>query len=50
MTLLDIIRYATASALLALGIGAVHAAPTVSAPAGSGGAGIESAIAEVLTS
>jgi hypothetical protein len=46
MTLLDIIRYATASALLALGVGAAHAAPTVSAPAASGGAGIESAIAE----
>ena len=46
MTLLEILRCATATALLALGVGAAHAAPTAPAPAVSGGTGIESAIAE----
>jgi hypothetical protein len=46
MTLLEILRCATATALLALGVGAAHAAPMAPAPAVSGGTGIESAIAE----
>ncbi len=46
MRRLAILRYATATVLLALGVGAAHAAPTAPAPAVSGGTTVESAIAE----
>jgi hypothetical protein len=49
MTPRDIIRYATASALLTFGVSAVHAAPTVPAPAVSGSTAVDSAIAEAST-
>lgn len=45
MTPFAILRYGTATVLLALGVGAAHAAPTALAPAVAGGAGIEPAIA-----
>ncbi len=43
---LAILRYATATVLLALGVGAAHAAPDAPAPADSGGTRVESAVAE----
>jgi hypothetical protein len=43
---LAILRHATATVLLALGVGAAHAAPTAPAPAVSGGTRVESAVAE----
>jgi hypothetical protein len=46
MRRLAILRYATATVLLALGVGAARAAPTAPAPAVSGGTRIESAVAE----
>jgi hypothetical protein len=46
MRRLAILRYATATVLLALGVGAARAAPTAAAPAVSGGTRIESAVAE----
>jgi hypothetical protein len=46
MTPRDIIRYAMVTALLAFGIGAVHAAPTVPTLPASGGTAVDSAIAE----
>jgi hypothetical protein len=46
MTPFAILRYGTAAVLLALGVGAAHAAPTIPAPAVAGGTGIEPAIAD----